>query len=308
MATASERDTIGAQSFRQLVANAPASPNHDQQACINLFQSAMEEIPPNLQWAFTTVMALRRKLGNYIKTSCGPDGRTIYISVSGVLESTLDEVLGPLRNRIQLRVWWEGEAPAGIITLMPSARHEFSAGRFISNIPAKIWRIPGHDVWSTSLVGASRYSVPGRRSKEGSGGLRCSTRVGAASWPNLMVEVGFSESLQMLRFDAQWWLLASGGLTRMVILIRILSNPNSMHIEAWELQPNQRRSTRSSPSHIPAKSYSIDIDAAGNTSHNLPLNIPYGVLFDTPRANQADTQFTANELSMMAQRVFIDSQ
>ena len=147
--------------------------------------------------------------------------------------------------------------------------------------------------------------MAGRRSKDGDTGIRCATRVGATAWPNLMIEGGYAESLRMLRLDDEWWLTASGGLTRIVILIHIKKNPNAIHYETWEVRPNMRRRTRISPPTVPTKIYAIDIDAAGVTSHNLPLIIPYGTLFDTPHPNQVDIQFSTNDLSVMALRVYI---
>lgn len=51
---------------------------------------------------------------------------------------------------------------------------------------------------------------------------------GRDSWPNLMVEVWFSESLRMLRLDAQWWFLASGGVNQIskLRITRSSSHPN----------------------------------------------------------------------------------
>ena len=68
------------------------------------------------------------------------------------------------------------------------------------------------------------------------------------------------------------------------------------------------RRTRISPPTVPTKIYAIDIDAAGVTSHNPPMIIPYGALFDTPHPSQVDVQVSTNDLSVMAQRVFTDTQ
>ena len=122
-----------------------------------------------------------------------------------------------------------------------------------------------------------------------------------------MIECGYAESLRMLRFDAEWWLTSSGGLTRIVILIHISKNPNAIHYETWELGPNTRRMTRISPPTIPTKTYAVDIDAAGVTSHNLPMIIPYGAVFDMPHQNQVDFQFSSNDLTTMALRVYFDT-
>ena len=119
----------------------------------------------------------------------------------------------------------------------------------------------------------TRFTVAGRRSKEGDTGIWCATRVGATAWPNLTLACGCAESLRMLRLDAEWWLTASGGLTRIVILIPMKKNPNAIHFETWELRPNMRRRTRISPPTVPTKTYAIDIDSAGVTMY-LPHTVP----------------------------------
>ena len=102
-----------------------------------------------------------------------------------------------------------------------------------------ISRVPGwwgHNEWSISDTRSSRYTVPGGRSKEDDGGIRCATR-GRNSWPNLMVEVWFSESIRMLRLDAQWWFLASGGVNQIskLRITRSSSHPNvpTMTFSVW---------------------------------------------------------------------------
>ena len=70
---------------------------------------------------------------------------TTSILVSGVREDTIDTAMEPLRNSIPLRVWWENETSAAIITLIPGHRHEVTAGRFITSLTSKILQIPGHN-------------------------------------------------------------------------------------------------------------------------------------------------------------------
>ena len=79
--------------------------------------------------------------------------------------------------------------------------------------------VPGHDTFSVVDVVAGRFHCPGKRSKEGDNGMMCPTRSGRGiEWPNLMIGVGYSEPLNQLRIEAEWWLVNSGGLARMVII------------------------------------------------------------------------------------------
>ena len=110
-------------------------------------------------------------------------------------------------------------------------------------------------------MGATRFTVPGKRSKEGDTGLKpAGTRDGRNDWPSLMVEVGYSESLQLLQYDARWWLEHTKGQTNMVIIIRITKNPYySIRLECWEMSPgSDQGSARSRPSRsLSSASFSI---------------------------------------------------
>ena len=156
LASSPDMDTIVVRSTHPLEAGASPSPNYSDQASINLFETAMGEIPDTLQLSFTTVPALRRKLRTIIQRPRGQNGMTTpYVSVSGVLEETIDTVVNPLRNRIAVRVWWEGNNSAAIIKLMPGAEHEFSIRRFATNLFFEIAEIPGHNQWSVSDTGST---------------------------------------------------------------------------------------------------------------------------------------------------------
>lgn len=78
---------------------------------------------------------------------------------------------------------------------MPGSEHEITSRAFYDEIKAHVAQTPGHDYRSVVGVGAARYRCPGKRSKEGDDGLKCPTRLGTAAWPNLMIEVGYSEPL-----------------------------------------------------------------------------------------------------------------
>ena len=149
-------------------------------------------------------------------------------------------------------VWFEFDAHAAIIRMMmPGPEHEITCQAFYDEIKSHVMQIPGNNR-SLCGAGATRYACPGARSKEGDNGFKCSTRVGGSAWPNLLIEVGCSEPLLQPRMDARWWLEASNGQTRMVIIISVSKNPNNTHLEAWTMQPNPNSLTRQSPANVPA--------------------------------------------------------
>ena len=215
----------------------------------------------NLRYDFTTSGNLRQKLGQVHERY--KDDTTVHLLVTGVNEEAVDAAMRSLPFRPFIRVWFESDAHAARIRMiMPSAEHEIACQAVASEITEHVRQIPGHNYRSLTAVGATRFSCPGRRSKEGDAGLRCSTRAGGAAWPNLMIEVGYSEPLPQLHMDARWWLEASNGQTRMVIIISVSKNPNT-HLEAWTMQPNPNSLTRQSPANVPAMNDVFDIDAAG---------------------------------------------
>ena len=188
---------------------------------------------------------------------------------------------------------------------MPSAIHDFTSRRFCAAIHRKVSNIPGHDWDSVTDVGSTRFHDASGRGKEGDDGLRCLSRIGGQAWPNLMIEVGYSESLRQLRMDVEWWLLSSGGDTKLTILILARLNPNSFHIEVWMMDPNPGCITGPSLGTRPIRTRSIDIDATGAvTPPNGTLTIPYDALFDNPNANGTDIILTAKDLSLIASAIF----
>ena len=128
---------------------------------------------------------------------------TVHLLVTGVNEEVVDAAIRTLSFRPFLRVWSESEA-AIIRMIMPGPHHEITSRQFCFAILGHVMQIPGHTYGSVIGVGATRFRCPGRRSKEGDDGLRCPSRTAALDWPNLMIEVGYSESIRMPRLDAQW--------------------------------------------------------------------------------------------------------
>ena len=270
-----------------------------------IFKQAAEEIPPDLKYPFLTPRWLQNKL-NKMQRQQG--STTVRLLVTGVDEASVDAAIRPLPFRRSMRVWYESDLESAIIKLLPSPMHDVTASQFFLEVASAIHSLPGHGFLSLTAIGASKFNCQGKRSKEGDAGVRCTTRTGAAAWPNLMIEVGCSESTRMLRLDAQWWLAASGGLTRMVILIKVKDRPvNSLHLEVWRFLPNpQAQRTRQAPSHMPTSTKTIKIDAAGVVAPaGALLTIPYADLFDVGYINAVDVVFTTAQISQFAQFVFL---
>ncbi|KAG0138478.1 hypothetical protein HOY82DRAFT_545087 [Tuber indicum] len=194
---------------------------------------------------------------------------------------------------------------------MPGAAHGITSRSFMMELAVKISSIPGHQKHSSILLGRSRFSVPGKRSKEGDEGIKpTATRRSRDDWPSLVVEVGYPQSLPSLRADARWRLDHSGERTNMVIVIQIKDlGPKWIYLECWERFPDPNKaSTRSHTQTIPDFEQYFDIDASGTVVSYHPshpdLVIPYKAMFDNPHPTGTDIIISKAELSQWVLHVF----
>ena len=233
---------------------------------------------------------------------------TMRLLVRGASGDVVESALKNWRSSVSVRSWHEEDVESTVIKLIPNNMHIITGRMFCANINYRISRMPGHSWLSLFELGSARFDSQGRRSKDGYEGLRCESRIGRQAWPNVMIEVGYSDSLHQLRTDVQWWLESSGNLTKLAILVLVNDNPNNFHVEMWMLGSNPGRITRRSRATVPVCTSLIDIDATGAvTPPNATLTIPYDALFDTPNANGTDIILTANDLSKLASIIFVQA-
>ncbi|KAL2174521.1 uncharacterized protein P884DRAFT_230060, partial [Thermothelomyces heterothallicus CBS 202.75] len=87
-----------------------------------------------------------------------------------------------------------------------------------------------------SLIGAEtfRQDHPGGNSGEGdsTGGPRPERSRGR--WPTLVIEAGYSETLQELHNDMRWWFRASNHDVKIVILAKFYYQQRYILLERWE--------------------------------------------------------------------------
>ncbi|KAI5807857.1 hypothetical protein DFH27DRAFT_522564 [Peziza echinospora] len=280
----------------------------------SVFGSAASFIQEDQRIYFTTIRQLRKQLKGIVrqmdktKAQKTPGDEVVMkthrILVQGVSDLAIfDEAIATLPFRRNLRVWYE--APSAIITILPGIAHEIVSWRLYTEILLKVIAIPGHNASSVHGVGSARFrAAGGRRSKEGDAGVRCATRQGE-EWPNIMIEVGYSEPLSQLRMDATWWLLNSSGKTKLVIIALISTGPKKLHIEIWEERPNPNPRTRHAPPTVPQQVNMIDIDQAGLVSPpSGTITIPYNLLFDDQHPSATDITISTAELRELALLIF----
>jgi len=103
---------------------------------------------------------------------------------------------------------------------------------------------------SLTKFDASRYrAISGESSiRKETERLRCRDRRG--DWPTIQVheaEAGLSQSLSSLRASAQWWLSNSRGPVKIVVLVTIRQEENSLRIERWCMNTSHRQKNRGKP-------------------------------------------------------------
>lgn len=62
----------------------------------------------------------------------------------------------------------------------------------------------------------------------------------SSKWPTLVVECGWSESLNRLRLDAEWWLAHSRGDVGVVVLVSVDRKEPKITLETWIIDPTSR--------------------------------------------------------------------
>ena len=232
-----------------------------------------------------------------------------YMLIDHVSTLSLDRIEEGLKRRGlrgQLRFTYEMPSKSLIIKYMPGVFHGATAMGFGIGIIGKVSQLPGHSLESVFCLGTAEFEVPGLIKKQGDCGIKPNSRVLATDWPSLMIEAGYSETLQQLRLDAKIWLIHSVGRTKIVIIIKIAADRNSLDVERWELVPNtQTRITRSTPPLVPVVVQAFQIQRNG-TVHpaNSQLVIPYLKIFDNPHPDAADILFTTNDLAALGAHIF----
>jgi len=95
--------------------------------------------------------------------------------------------------------------------------------------------------------GKTSYATNGSSGEGDSDGYPYPIRGGGNDWPSIVIEAGFSQSLNSLRSRMRWWFDASSHQVKIVLLSKIYPNASPQHIilEQWvETVPTGRPATR----------------------------------------------------------------
>jgi len=242
-----------------------------------------------------------------ITTVDSDSARECFLYFHGVITEhdfeMIERELKAAQLRTVVRFTFENTLNATILRIRPGPEHNIVAHDLYLEIVYKITSIAGHDRHSVSPVGATRFLVPGVRSKEGDQGLQPITRVGRDCWPSLIIEVGCSEAQELLHLDAEWWLLNSESRTRLVIIATISRNPFRLRIECWKMSTTA--TTAVDPS-LPQCVQDFNIDSGGVVTSPLgstELLIPYDCIFDHSSSITQPIILTFPEFSFLANKM-----
>ncbi|KAF3767004.1 hypothetical protein M406DRAFT_274460 [Cryphonectria parasitica EP155] len=172
--------------------------------------------------------------------------------------------------------------------------------------------------WQTG--GATTYyersgNHGGRRSGQGdSTGGPFPERSAEDACPTLVIEAGYSESLQRLRNDMQWWFSASNHGVKIVLLVKFDPRRQEILLEKWEEEPRGQRpgaaTTRSMGSLAPVKRQTVTItkDPTSPDTYNVArgaLVLSFRLLFlRDPNPGEGDIVFSIQDLEEIAQSVW----
>jgi hypothetical protein len=186
-----------------------------------------------------------------------------------------------------------------------------------SAIFSKVINMGLEDQWSG--FGAPTYEAASGDKAEGdSSGGPTFQRAEPHDWPTLVIESGFSQSLQALRNQMRWWFSASDHQVKIVIIAKLFASERRIIIEKYqEVQAAQRTgatSTRAARRLEPRLDQSIYITQAPSgdpmdpTSYIVTrgvLRLEFHLLFlRQPATGEQDVIIEIPRLQMIAVKVW----
>jgi len=269
------------------------------------FEMQAALIPDENKFEYESEAELLRTIQNTINSGTAEEYFLYFHGVTHDHLPELDREFFQSQLRCTVLFTTENSLQALICRILPGGRHRTFILNLWMKIMFKIAAIPGHSDESIRSFGGTRFKSGDLRSKEAHEALGPETRVARDIWPSVVFEVGYSEALEFLRLDAEWWLINSAGAIRFVILVQLMTGPSAMHIECWAMAPPPHPRTRDTPISFPSCVQLFNINANGAVASTSPgLCIPYSSIFDEPNENAADVVFTNAELSSFALRMF----
>ena len=219
-----------------------------------------------------------------------------FTNVSRKWFSKIDALCEGRTSLPSMVVLYDATEEVLIVKIMLGAHHNSARIQFHDMLQGKFVQLAvGQRILS---AGSTQFGDPAGRCKEADSAYIPTGRH-SDDFPSLVVEVGVSESLQMLKNDAWHWLTQSGGQTWIVIIIHIDTISRKILLERWESIDNgrPRRTTVAYPPLLPRMIQSLEL-VAGVQYAGDALEIPAVKVFDVVPNNLPNGEFvfTGNEL------------
>ena len=170
----------------------------DHSPLADVFSQISQTIPSHHRLNYITINDIATRLQSIDRSK--PRGSYVLIEqITSYNLELLDNALERLGIRRHARFTYEEELGHLIVRLMPGAGYKIASRRFLIEIMQRIMPIPGHTIGTVVAMGATRFLVPGVRSKEGDEAIHPTTR-DRDDWPSIVVEV-----LQMSNCIPVYW-------------------------------------------------------------------------------------------------------
>ncbi|PGG98269.1 hypothetical protein GX51_06917 [Blastomyces parvus] len=123
----------------------------------------------------------------------------------------------------------------------------------------------------------------------------------SATWPSLVLEVGYSESAPKLKRDASWWLTESQGDVRAVITLKIFRY-HRVHLEMWQLRDGAAR-----PRPVMTQEVTVTKSASGYSATDQMVIRFQDLLLRLPAGNgEHDIVLNRNDLAELVELALED--
>lgn len=170
-----------------------------------------------------------------------------------------------------------------IVKFMVGATHEVCGGMFRLYFEESI-RAQTGDLLDSFIPLKSTRCIGSQRMKEGDEAYKPTSRDLESDWPSIVIEVGVFEGLTRLQQDARFWLEASGGQTRTVIIICVNCNNRNLVIQWWQDAPaapaqNMHAQNPYNQNYVATQIQSLDLQEGQNYA-GASLTIPASLAYD----------------------------
>ena len=199
----------------------------------------------------------------------------------------------------RLRILYLNEPKVLIVKYIPGCVPEMAVKGFERAIWEKIGA--GGQGAEISLMGRTTYQATESRKEPDASLGPHRARPNDSDWPTVILECGLSEYARRLTADARWWLHASGGAVKIVLLVFASAKEKTIRIELWELHTIEHeevtRENNTADVTVPTMKEAINITT--DTVTGGPLTLKFKDIFlrkPKTKRREADYVFTAEDM------------